>query len=231
MNKSYSAILVDWDDTLWDFQANAYVALQKAYDIHNLQRYFDSFNHFYALYETRNKQLWQDYSQNKITKNELQRERFIYPFEMVGHVDSHLSETVGNDFLELTILQNKLLPDATPLIQYLAQKYTLVILSNGFKEVQYRKIEASGLKPYIKHIVLSEEVGAQKPDRQIFEYALKLLRLNPTQVLMIGDNLETDIKGAMNMGIDTIYLAQTLKKDAVEPTYHVKTLKEIMNII
>ena len=231
MKKSYSAILLDWDDTLWDFQTNAHVALHEAYKQHHLERYFDSFEHFFHLYEERNKQLWVEYSKGIIDKQDLQRERFQYPFRMVGREEYELAEIVGKDFLELTILQNQLLPGALELMQYLAKKYSVVIISNGFKEVQYRKIASSGLRPYINHVVLSEEVGVQKPDRQIFEHALHLLGLTPQDVLMIGDNPETDIKGAMDMGIDTIYFSPYKKEEIIMPTYTVRSLKEIMNII
>lgn len=231
MTKAYSAVFIDWDDTLWDFKANAYVALEKAYEKHGLQHYFDSFQHFYTLYERRNKELWAEYAQEKISKDELQKERFIYPFSMVGHKDEMLSERVGTDFLELTIQQNNLVKDAADIMQYMAQKYPIVIVSNGFKEVQYRKIASSGLTPYISHVVLSEEVGCQKPNKQIFEYALTLVGKQPSEVIMIGDNIETDIKGAAMMGMDTIYLSDKEPLTTDYPTHTVRALREIRQII
>ena len=231
MSKNYSAVFIDWDDTLWDFHANAYIAMEKAYEKYGLQRYFHSFQHFYNLYEERNKELWAEYALGNITKDELQKERFQYPLRMVNHEDNLLAENVGKDFLELTIQQNKLMTGAKQLMEYLAKKYILVVLSNGFKEVQYRKIATSGLQEYITHVVLSEEVGVQKPDRRIFEYALNLINKKATEVIMIGDNMETDIKGAAEMGIDTIYLSENIISTKDYPTFTVHTLSEIQNIL
>ena len=231
MLKTYSAVFIDWDDTLWDFHANAYIAMEKAYDKYDLQRYFHSFQHFYNLYEGRNRELWAEYAQGNITKDNLQRERFQYPFRMVNQEDDDLAGQVGNDFLELTIQQNKLITGAKELMAYLAQKYPIIVLSNGFKEVQYRKIATSGLQEYITHVVLSEEVGVQKPNKLIFEYALKLINKKASEVMMIGDNMETDIMGAAEMGMDTIYLSKNMTSTTDYPTYTVQTLREIQNIL
>ncbi|MBO5961022.1 MAG: YjjG family noncanonical pyrimidine nucleotidase [Paludibacteraceae bacterium] len=231
MLKTYSAVFIDWDDTLWDFHATAYIAMEKAYDTYDLQRYFHSFQHFYNLYEGRNRELWAEYAQGNITKDNLQRERFQYPFRMVNQEDDDLAGQVGNDFLELTIQQNKLITGAKELMAYLAQKYPIIVLSNGFKEVQYRKIATSGLQEYITHVVLSEEVGVQKPNKLIFEYALKLINKKASEVMMIGDNMETDIMGAAEMGMDTIYLSKNMTSTTDYPTYTVQTLREIQNIL
>lgn len=231
MTKHYSSVFIDWDDTLWDFHANAYIALEKAYERHNLPLYFDSFQHFYTLYEERNKELWAEYAKGQITKEYLQKERFLYPFKAIHKANEVLAEKVGTDFLELTILQNKLVTGATELMEYLSQKYSIVLVSNGFKEVQYRKIASSGLQHYITHVVLSEEIGVQKPNKQIFEHALKLINKTNSEVIMIGDNLETDIKGAANIGIDTIYLSKNIPSTIGYPTHTVQTLSQIMNII
>ncbi|MBO7234246.1 MAG: YjjG family noncanonical pyrimidine nucleotidase [Paludibacteraceae bacterium] len=231
MLKTYSAVFIDWDDTLWDFHANAYIAMEKAYDKYDLQRYFHSFQHLYNLYEGRNRELWAEYAQGNITKDNLQRERFQYPFRMVNQEDDDLAGQVGNDFLELTIQQNKLITGAKELMAYLAQKYPIIVLSNGFKEVQYRKIATSGLQEYITHVVLSEEVGVQKPNKLIFEYALKLINKKASEVMMIGDNMETDIMGAAEMGMDTIYLSKNMTSTTDYPTYTVQTLREIQNIL
>ncbi|MBO7259708.1 MAG: YjjG family noncanonical pyrimidine nucleotidase [Paludibacteraceae bacterium] len=231
MLKTYSVVFIDWDDTLWDFHANAYIAMEKAYDKYDLQRYFHSFQHFYNLYEGRNRELWAEYAQGNITKDNLQRERFQYPFRMVNQEDDDLAGQVGNDFLELTIQQNKLITGAKELMAYLAQKYPIIVLSNGFKEVQYRKIATSGLQEYITHVVLSEEVGVQKPNKLIFEYALKLINKKASEVMMIGDNMETDIMGAAEIGMDTIYLSKNMTSTTDYPTYTVQTLREIQNIL
>ena len=118
-------------------------------------------------------------------------------------------------------------------MEYLYTKgYQLIVLSNGFSEVQYRKINASGLASYIDHIVLSENVGVQKPDPQIYSYAVQLANVPKEQVVMIGDNVETDIKGAYDFGLDSILFDPLQEhKDNPYATYRVIGLKEIENIL
>lgn len=229
----YAAVLIDWDDTLWDFRHNAFVALKEVFFKYQLTNYFASFESFYELYEEHNKLLWKDYAADIIDKETLQRERFLYPFRQKGKNDEQLARNVGDDFLETTIKQTGLVPYARDLITHLhAAGYQLIVLSNGFREVQYRKINASGLAPFIDHIVLSEEVGAQKPAPQIFNFAIKLANVSKEQIIMIGDNVETDIKGAFDFGLDSILFdPYQEQKDNPYATYRVSGLKEIENIL
>lgn len=229
----YSTVFIDWDDTLWDFKHNAFVALKEVFVKYRLSSYFPDFDAFYALYEPYNKQLWKEYAAGKIDKDTLQRERFLYPFRQRGVHDEVLAKNLGNDFLETTIKQTGLVADARELMNYLhTAGYQIVVLSNGFSEVQYRKINASGLAPYIDHIVLSEDVGVQKPDPKIYSYAMQLADVTKEQIVMIGDNVETDIKGAYDFGLDTILFDPLQEqKDNPYATYRVAGLKEIEYIL
>lgn len=229
----YSAVLLDWDDTLWDFSHNAFVALKEVFFKYQLTSVFADFESFYDLYETHNKLLWKEYAAGKIDKETLQRERFLYPFQQKGIVNEQLARIVGDDFLETTIKQTGLVAYARELMDYLhTNGYQLIVLSNGFREVQYRKINASGLACYIDHIVLSEEIGAQKPAPQIFDFAMQLAKAPKEQVIMIGDNVETDIKGAYDFGLDSILFdPKQEQKDNFYATYRVAGLKEIEKIL
>ena len=143
-----------------------------------------------------------------------------------------LAYQIGEDFLRLTTAHFSLLSGAEELVRYLAQKYPLVVLSNGFIEVQYDKINRSGLRDCFAHIVLSEEVGCQKPNPRIYETALQLCGMRAEEVLMIGDSWYSDIRGAINAGIDQLWITnRNTIADNQTATYIVENLQEIYDIV
>ena len=160
-------LFFDLDDTLWDFKGNAYIAHQIMYEKYELERWFDSFDSYFTIYSPKNLELWRQYTCGEITKEFLSVERFAYPLRQVGAPESFAS-SMAVDFLHYTTEQNRLLPDAMELLRYVRTKYTLSIISNGFCEVQYKKLRKSGLEPFFAHVVLSEDVGSLKPNKAIY---------------------------------------------------------------
>lgn len=230
--KEYKAIFIDWDDTIGDFQYAENKALWDVYHHAGLDNVFDRFELYYNQYHENNLYLWELYGQGKISKKSLQFSRFLYPIKNLLGVDREweLAETMGDEFLELTNEYFRLLPNAEEVIRYLANKYPLTIVSNGFVEVQYNKIELSGLKDCFKHVLLSEEVGIAKPSVGIFEKALELNGVDKTEVLMIGDSYKSDIQGAINAGIDQLWITPDID-DSREATYKVANILDVMNIV
>lgn len=229
----YKYIFLDLDDTLWDFHANAKTVLIEMYEEQGLHRYFESFDEYFRIYAKRNLELWELYGKGEITKEFLNVERFRHPLMQVGIDNRPLAMETGNRFLEILPTRTELIPYAKELLDYLHPRYPLTIVSNGFVEVQYKKLESAGLNHYFKHIVLSESAGALKPDKRIFEYALGLNNANAHETIMIGDSYEADIRGAQNAGIDQIYLNPQIdvQSDAFPSTYKVNRLEEIINIL
>jgi putative hydrolase of the HAD superfamily len=202
----YKHILIDLDDTLWDFRRNSKIAMQEIYNDYELIKYYDSFESFYDVYMTKNHQLWEQYAKGEITKNYLSLERFLYPLRIVGCENVELAQKLGTDFLYRTTMQTNLVEGAIETLDYLKSKnYTLSIISNGFIEVQYTKLRRSGLLPYFTNIFLSEEIGYQKPDIRFFQAVLEKLEAKPSDCLVVGDNLQTDIQGAQNANINSVY--------------------------
>ena len=235
--KKYKAVFLDWDDTIGDFHGAADLALAEMYEKYQLDRYFASLEEFVGLYKPHNLELWAKYGEDKVTKEYLSLDRFLFPLmhgslykkgELADVVQ--LAITLSDDFLALTTAHFSLLPGAEELVRYLAEKYPLTIVTNGFIEVQYEKFEKSGLKDYFSHIVLSEEVGCQKPNPRIYEEALRLNGLTADDVVMVGDSFYSDIQGAINAGIDQIWVTDK-PVDGSEPTYMVKSLEEIKSIL
>ena len=136
---------------------------------------------------------------------------------------------IGEDFCRLTLEYGTILPDSGETIRQLANKYPLTIVSNGFVEMQYVKINKSGLADCFKYVVLSEETGAQKPNPVIYQKALQLNSITADEAIMIGDSYSSDIQGAVNAGIDQIWITQ--QPDNKPATYIVKQLKDVLNIL
>ena len=248
--KKYKAIFIDWDDTIGDFHGAADLALQEMYQKYQLERYFASPEEFVSIYKPHNLELWALYGEDKVTKEYLSFDRFFYPLMHGSKVGERLkvkgerlevmalAEQLSDDFLSLTTAHFSLLPGAEELVRYLATKYPLTVVTNGFIEVQYEKFDKSGLRDCFSHIVLSEEVGCQKPNPRIFEEALRMNGLPAEDVLMVGDSWYSDIQGAINAGIDQMWVkwnkeAGVKSQDGMEQTatYVVGSLEEVMEML
>jgi putative hydrolase of the HAD superfamily len=225
----YKHILIDLDDTLWDFKANSRIAMTEIFSEYELNKYYDSFESFYDVYTTKNHQLWDQYAKGEITKEFLSLERFLYPLRIVDCENFELAKTLGNDFLHRTTLQTQLVEGAIELLEYLKDKYTLSIISNGFVEVQYIKLRRSGLLPYFDFIFLSEEIGYQKPDPRFFQVVLEKLNAKNTECLVIGDNFQTDIQGAQNAQIKAI-LYQKEKRESIKNNLTLQVINKLLEI-
>lgn len=230
---SYKAVFIDWDDTIGDFHGAEIASLQEIYAKYHLSNLYSSFQAYYDVYHPHNVSLWEQYGRSEVTKDELQFDRFYYPVRTMNDA-KRLAVEMGNDFIRLTTEHFSVLPNATEVVRYLASKYPLTIVSNGFVEVQYEKIRLSGLQDCFSHVVLSEEVGIQKPNPLIYQKALELNGLQAKDVVMIGDNYTSDIQGAINAGIDQIWF-QRLDMNPTPPdlpaTYKIQDFRKILSIL
>lgn len=237
-SSKYKAVLIDWDQTIGDWEGAEYKALRDIYDLHNLSEWYATFEDYLTTYKEKNTALWMQYGNGEITKQFLHRERFLYPLlkaldlTFAPQPFVALADKMGTEFLDLTNKYFCLLPSAREVVTALAKKYPLTILSNGFGEVQYYKIETSGLKSCFQHIVISEEVGINKPQPGIYEQALRLNGVTRDEAVMIGDSFSSDIQGAINAGIDQIWVTWGKPHPAEQQaTYEVKTLAEVLDIL
>ena len=139
---------------------------------------------------------------------------------------------MNDEFLERTTVKTKLIPHAMEILEYLRPSYRLYILSNGFREVQFKKLSNSGLSPYFAKMILSEDACIQKPHKAIFDFALKNTNSRRSETLMIGDSWDADIVGAHNAKIDQLWFnPKNLSKNGFTPTYTIQSLLEIKNIL
>lgn len=196
-------IFVDLDDTIWDFTANSKVALKAVYERYQLDNQC-SYDVFIKEYLLINEQLWSLYHHGKIEKDFLKRERFRASFERCGII-CESPERFDYDYLETIVTLKKVVAGAPKLLQHLKKRGSVNILSNGFANLQFRKLQSAGLDRYIDLMVLSDDIGVTKPDKRLFDYALEKAKANAETTLMIGDNYDADILGAYNAGWKTIF--------------------------
>ena len=204
---TYKDLFIDFDDTLYDTYGNAVIALRETFEAFQLDRYFTDPKVFYDAYWAANIDLWSRYSLGEIDRPFLIVERFRRPLsEGKGlEVTKDLCLKMSDVFLDYCSNKPGVVDGAHELMDYLKTKgYRMHMTSNGFHEVQYKKLAACGLRDYFGTIILSEDAGVNKPSKAFFDYALKVSGANRQTTLMIGDNLQTDILGALNAGIDAL---------------------------
>lgn len=229
---AYKNLFIDLDDTLWDTNHNNKECLEELYADYHFSRHYASFEAFYAIYMPHNLDLWAKYRRGEIDKKTLIIERFRYVLRPLGIEDVESVLAVNNDFLKRTTTKTRLIPGTMELLEYLRPSYRLFILSNGFREVQSKKLSNSGLAPYFKRMILSEDANIQKPHKGIFDFALVNTNSCRSESLMIGDSWDADIVGAYQSGIDQIWLnPDGLPAGSFTPTYTVRSLEDIYRIL
>jgi len=198
-------VFFDLDRTLWDFETNSELVLKELYVDFNLKDYIPSVEDFLNTYRQKNNALWALYRKGCLDSSVLKQKRFYETFLAYGIDKQELAQNFGKIYLEKLALKKQLFPGAIKLLNYLIEKYALYILTNGFQEVQIKKIVNIGLDKYFKQIFTSDTIGYQKPQPAFFEFVLKQVDEAPEYCIMIGDDLDTDIMGAKRCGIKGIY--------------------------
>lgn len=241
----YKNLFIDFDDTLYDTHGNAVIALRETFEAFHLERFFADPQVFYDAYWWANIDLWSRYSKGEITRDYLIVERFCRPLceseelkvksEESPAAFKDFSLQLSDVFLNFCSSKPGVVEGAHELMAYLKERgYRMHMTSNGFHEVQYKKLAACGLRDYFDTIILSEDAGVNKPFPLYFDYALKVSGAQRETTLMIGDNLQTDIMGALGYGIDAMLFNRwNVETDGCPkaPTFVVNHLKQIMTVL
>lgn len=201
------AIFFDLDHTIWDFDRNAEETLHELYYQYKFDQLFQQkgSSNFIEKYTLNNHRLWDLYHHGKIDKATLRKARFVDTFIQLG-VDPQLFPVAfEEEYLAICPTKTNLFPHAYETLDYLQDKYALHLISNGFKEACEKKLTHCNLYPYFQTVVISEMVGYNKPNPLIFEYAINQGNCTKENAIMIGDNLDADVRGAQNFGMDAIY--------------------------
>jgi putative hydrolase of the HAD superfamily len=203
--KKYKHIFFDLDKTLWDFEKNAHEAYQDIFDKFSLQKKgITNLGEFLKVYFVHNENLWEHYRNGLIEKSFLRSERFRLTLLNFGINDAHLARMIGDEYVAISPLKTNLFPNARQVLSYLQTKYTLHIITNGFDEVQHPKLMHSELDVFFDQVITSEDAGCKKPAPEIFTFALQKAGANASESLMIGDDPEVDVAGAISAGMDAI---------------------------
>ncbi|MBX3163450.1 MAG: YjjG family noncanonical pyrimidine nucleotidase [Bacteroidetes bacterium] len=202
-------LFFDLDDTLWDFEKNSCAVLHELFFEFDLsQKLQTDFDTFLAKYKTTNQQLWQKYYRKEIDKSFLRNHRFNEAFKQFNYDNYNENLLVTEQYLTRSPHGTHLKNGCIETLEYLKkQNYQLHIITNGFKEAQRVKIDGSKLRPYFSHIIISEEYNLTKPDEKIFRLAETFANANKHNCVMIGDNFESDIEGAVNAGWEAIHVS------------------------
>jgi len=217
-------IFFDLDQTLWDFDTNSDLAFKQCFENQNITLDLDVFLEKYAPI---NEAYWKRYSVNEISKEQLKYGRFKETFDLLNYeIDDNSIEYLSDKYLEILPDFKHLHHGTIEILDYLFPNFKLHIITNGFNEVSFRKIENSGIGKYFDQIITSENAGAKKPDAQVFQYALNLAKATPHDSIMIGDNIDADVKGALAAGMTAIYY-NYLDKPIEENVVTIKHLLEL----
>lgn len=230
--KKYSHLFFDLDRTLWDFEKNSVLTLKEIFEEAQLgvmaSIVFEDFHKYYVDY---NHHLWDLYKDGKIEKDYLSVQRFRGSLQYFKIENEELAISMSKDYVRISPTKTALFPDTIPVLKNLSQRYSMHIITNGFNEVQFVKLDNSGLSPYFEHIITSEMVGVQKPHSEVFDYALQKAGALAKESLMIGDDQLSDIQGAKSAGIDQVFVDFHHEELKMSPNYHIHSLPELLNFL
>ena len=228
--KEINNIFFDLDHTLWDFDKNSDLTFYKILEKNKINI---DVAKFLKNYHPINRKYWEMYRENKVSKSDLRFYRLYDTFNKLNYkINDDLINQLAIDYIEHLSDFNHLIPDTLIVLNSLRSKYKMHIITNGFKEVQKRKLQKSDLIQYFETVTISEDVGVKKPHKLIFDHALKAANANIENSVMIGDNFNADILGALGVGMKAIYYDfHKTNHEERENVTIVKNLKEIIKIL
>jgi putative hydrolase of the HAD superfamily len=230
---AYKDLFFDLDHTLWDFETNSKETIQELYITHRLADLgIVDFDGFYSTYSAHNHRLWDRYTKGFIKQEELRWKRVYLSLLDFKVANEPLAKAMSQAYLEILPNKTHLFPYTIEILEYLKQKeYKMHLITNGFESVQFKKIKNSGLADYFIEVITSEASNSLKPQKEIFEYALKNAKASVNESIMIGDNESADIQGGINIGMDTVFVNHIQAIPTIPATYTITHLKELETIL
>ena len=228
----YRHIFFDLDHTLWDFEKNANETLHTLFERHNFAR-FGTFTveQFVSVYSDINHALWRMYQSNKISQQQLREVRFVRTLTKLGVPEDQVPATISAEFTDILPQKTAVFPYTHEVLDYLKPNYRLHLITNGFNDIQSLKLASSNLAHYFEEVITSEHSGHLKPDPRMFRHALERTGATAAESLMIGDNLECDVLGAYNSGIDQVYFNPDKRRHFNQITHEISCLSELKDIL
>ena len=228
MFKHKQHLFFDLDHTLWDYEANSTETLNELWDAYKLQNWAISLPEFLATFTRINEGMWDDLHAGKISKDIIRNERFPRVLAALNIVENTIALKMQAEYIDVCPTKPYLVDGVKELLEAIHGKYEMHIITNGFDEIQGVKLKSGGIGHYFTHVITSGMVGYQKPDRQIFDYAMNLAKSAPSDSLMIGDNPVSDIHGAYLAGIDQVFYNPNKLICPVSPTLEVRSMRDLI---
>lgn len=228
MNTTITDVFFDLDHTLWDFETNSALAFRKVFHTHDIDVEVER---FIALYVPINLKYWDLYRNDLVTQAELRHRRLKDTFDSFDYeISDEQINFISEKYIEYLPQFNHLHDGTIEVLEYLKPKYNLHIITNGFDQIQYRKMKNSDIDHYFQTVTNSEMAGVKKPNLKIFEHALSLAKANKSNSIMIGDCIDADVRGALNAGMTAILFNEN-KKVIAEDVMQITHLLELKNIL
>ncbi|MBP6978086.1 MAG: YjjG family noncanonical pyrimidine nucleotidase [Bacteroidales bacterium] len=228
----YHHLFFDLDKTIYDFDASSRLTFEEIHRHFRLaEKGITDLESFIEKYTRINLTLWELYRGGGIRKEILNVSRFDKALKEFGVDDPILAEAIASYYVTESPLKNTLFPGVERTLTYLKKKYRLYIITNGFEEVQHKKLNINKLRPFFDDMITSEEAGCKKPDPAIFHYALKRTGALLEESLMIGDDLTVDIQGAREAGMDQVFVNYDRSDHQEAVTFEVFSFSELCSIL
>jgi putative hydrolase of the HAD superfamily len=228
--KKYKHLFFDIDKTLWDYESNVKEILRDVYNTCNLKDFSVDYSDFETNFIKYNDLLWSKFRIGQINKENLRDKRFFLTLKKCGTDNMELALKISQLYINISPTKTRLFPGVVETLEYLKDKYRLHIITNGFNEVQFKKLTNSGVIKYFENITTSDGANSQKPNLKIFHHALSSLNAKKSESVMIGDDWDIDIMGAKKYGFDQIYFNPKGLKHEGEATYEIAEFSELKGI-
>lgn len=229
MKTTIKDVFFDLDHTLWDFEKNSALTFEKILPKNNIHINTKA---FIEAYVPINIKYWKLFRDEKISKQEMRFGRLNDAFAMLNlKFEEPILEDLANDYIQFLPENNHLFDGTLELLDYLKPRYNLHIITNGFHDLQNNKLQNSNLTPYFKTITNSESAGVKKPNPIIFEYALRQANAKREHSIMIGDCIDADVRGALNIGMKAVLFSETTQPLSDHKILQVNHLLELKKIL
>ncbi len=206
MNNKYKHVFFDLDHTLWDFESNSHETLLDLFEKYSLlNESVNDKHHFINRYYYHNEIYWEQFRKGELSREDLRLIRFRTTLNEFNIDNVELVQQLAAAYLEILPTKTNLFSDTIEILDYLVKNYSMHIITNGFEEIQFKKIANTGIGKYFKYIITSEAAGSQKPNPAIFRFAMQLANAEIKNSLFIGDSIEADINGAKAVGMDYVF--------------------------
>ncbi len=227
----YKHFFIDLDRTIWDHERSSLESFKFIFRYFKLKELgIPSLDEMVSVFNSHNDILWSHYRRGEIKKELLSVKRFELTLNSFYIDNPGLSHEIAQEYVTMRPERAYLFPNAIQALSYLNNKYHLHIITNGFEEVQFQKLKITGIDKYFKNVITSEEAGVKKPDPFIFELAMHKAGASESNSIMLGDDLDVDIEGARNAGMDQLFFNPEELLHDVKVNYEIRDLIELKEL-